>query len=496
MARLTQLLLKLNARFQDLNIFRRVLIVMFPLLVAAILILGMLIRWLEVYSIQNPYLWLFFVPFAFAFICAYLIARYTEKEIGAPIKLFIESAKEVARGNFDHQVNIHTTLEISQLSKIFNYMTVEVKRIHQININQIIREKIKTEAILRNIADGVMVVGPSLEVLLINEVMEDWFNYREKDIIGCSANFFFPDLKFFISQAFSEGDMDVTREEIELYPESSAIPMIVGAHASKVFDRKELVALVIVLRNITKEKDVDRLKTELVNIVAHELRSPLTSIAGFSEILKNPEIGDIKRREFTEIIHYESGRLAEMINKFLDISRIESGKTMVNKFSMDITTAITNVLNINLQLAQKRKITVKTYFPETIPMVLADPDLIEQVILNLFSNAVKYSPENSDITISLKVLETKVAVQIQDRGFGISKENQKHLFEKFFRAKDEKHVKETEGTGLGLAFVKEIIHQHDGTVHVESLEGKGSTFSFTLPIFQSEAQPLESAPVS
>ncbi|HNB08696.1 MAG TPA: HAMP domain-containing sensor histidine kinase, partial [bacterium] len=255
-----------------------------------------------------------------------------------------------------------------------------------------------------------------------------------------------------------------------------------GANASKVMDNDDLIALVIVLRNITKEKEIDRMKTELVNVVAHELRSPLTSIAGFSEIIKDPHLSEAIRKEYIDIIHYESGRLAEMISKFLDISRIESGKTVINKVPCDLTTVVDNTITANTPMAQKRSMHVSSTLPKWVPLVHADPDLIGQVVLNFFSNAVKYSPEGSEIKMRVAVADDTVIVEVSDNGYGISKENMKHLFQKFFRAKDEKHVKDVEGTGLGLAFVKEIIHQHNGTIHVESEVGKGSSFSFALPI--------------
>lgn len=471
---------------RSLSIFNRIFLIIFPVLLATIGIIEMIMRWMDNQGFAYDFFWVLLIPVAFSLIISYLTAKFTAQEISNPIKQFIESAKEIARGNFDHKVSVQSSEEIIQLSRIFNYMTLELKRIYQININEIIREKIKTEAILRNIADGVIVVSAMDEILLLNDIVEDWFNVKEKDVHGCSLAFFFPELKFLTAKTKQSQTNEIFKDEIELHTANTPSKIVLAAHASKVMDNFELIAIVIVLRNITKEKEVDKLKTELVHVVAHELRSPLTSIAGFSEILKDPELAAITKKEYIDIIHYESGRLAELINKFLDISRIESGQTPLTKIPVDIVTVISNVLAINAHLAIKKNIRVTTDFADSIPLVLVDPDLIGQVVLNLFSNAVKYSPERSDITVSIKSVKNSVVVQVRDTGFGISKENLNNLFQKFFRAKDDKNVKDVEGTGLGLAFVKEIIQQHDGRIGVESELGKGSLFYFTLPSYVPE----------
>lgn len=468
------------------------LIVVFPLLFLGALLIELIIENLAGGS-KLSFIWFVIIPLSFSVPIAFLIAMFGSQEISSPIKKLMVSAREIARGNFDHKVDVQTSEEMRQLSQIFNYMTIELKRINQININQIIREKIKTEAILRHIADGVIVVGPYDEILMINNVVEDWFNIKEHVVRGSSMAFLFPDLKFLVQETRSGNANELLKDEIEIHPANLPERIVLAAHASQVVDAQELIAIVIVLRNITLEKQVDQLKTELVHVVAHELRSPLTSIAGFSEIIKDPDLQSEVRKEYIDIIHYESGRLSELINRFLDISRIENGQTALTRVPVDIESVLVNVLSVHTPLAQKKNIRVKTRIDNSLPAVLADPDLIGQVALNLFSNAVKYSPEGSLITVDIRGGETEVHVQFIDTGYGISPENVRKLFHKFFRAKDDKHVKETEGTGLGLAFVKEIIHQHGGQVYVESELGKGSTFGFSLPTYSET--PEEKEPV-
>lgn len=473
---------RLDQRIRALSIPLRIFIITFPLLSGAVIALVYLDQWLVSGFSAAEYLpWL--SATVAGLIIAFFISRLAAYEMTSPIKELTRSVKEIARGNFDHKINIRTGQEVIQLSRIFNYMTVELKRLYQININQIIREKIKTEAILRNIADGVIVCGPAGDILLINDVVERWFGIREKNLIGFSISFLIPDAKFLVARVKEGAPSEVFQDEIDITPVDSHSKIVLGAHASKVMDEEEIIAIVIVLRNITREKEVDKMKTEILSVVAHELRSPLTSISGFSEFLKDPDLPTPSRKEYVDIINYEAARLTDMINKFLDVSRIESGQTVIHKSPIDVVTIISSILGINAHLAQKKGISVRTEFPENVPLVMADPDLIGQVILNLFSNALKYSRENTTVTITVDVeLPGEVTVVVKDQGFGISEDNMQHLFTKFFRAKDDKRVKSTEGTGLGLAFVREIVVQHNGRVNVTSEWGKGSVFSFTLPV--------------
>ncbi len=418
---------------------------------------------------------------AVAAVVVALGTRQIQHQIDVPIRRFIDSAKQIARGNFDHKIDVRASEGLDQLARIFNYMTIELKRITDLNINQIIREQIKTETILRNIADGVIVAGPFDEVLLVNNIVEKWFHIREKDILACSLTYFIPDLKPLLEEAKQAEPSAVIRQEIST-PEYAEQNLILAAHASKVMDDREVIGIVIVLRNVTKEKEVDRLKTELVSVVAHELRSPLTSIAGFSEVVaQQKDLSPARRQEYMEIIRTESARLSDLIDKFLNISRIESGQTPINLIPLELNSVVSGVLDIHKTQADQKNIRVEFEADPDVPPVLGDPDLLGQLVLNLFSNAVKYSPPETTIRIIVTRTGEAALVRIRDEGFGMSRDNQRRLFTKFFRAKDDKRLTDIDGTGLGLAFVKEIVIQHHGRITVDSTLGKGSVFTVYLP---------------
>jgi signal transduction histidine kinase len=221
--------------------------------------------------------------------------------------------------------------------------------------------------------------------------------------------------------------------------------------------------------------------------VSHELRTPLTSLRGFAELMLEREFEPEKRKKFLGIVHKEAVRLSELINDFLDLQRIESGRQTyqfgpVNLVQLvEETVALFRGGNLTHQLDIQR--------PGQLPEVLADADRIRQVLSNLVSNAVKFSPAGGLVRITMRQGDGVVEASISDQGIGIPAAAQEKLFQKFFRA-DNTETRKIGGTGLGLALVKQIIEAHSGRVWVQSVYGEGSTFSFTLPVAGSPTLPL------
>ena len=214
-------------------------------------------------------------------------------------------------------------------------------------------------------------------------------------------------------------------------------------------------------------------------MVAHEIKSPLTSIFGFSEMLEQMTPEDPQFREYARVIMTESERLTDFVNKFLDLSRLESGRTSVKKEQFDLVRLVNRVVESHQAVSARKNIQVMVNTDQENSDVYGDPGLIEQVVINLFSNALKYSPENSKTGLEVKDDGERVTVSVIDNGYGIPKEALNHIFDKFYRVTETDDVEEG-GSGLGLALVKEIIERHGGSMHVHSRLGVGSVFSFTL----------------
>lgn len=256
------------------------------------------------------------------------------------------------------------------------------------------------------------------------------------------------------------------------------------AHAeleSRVHERTtELAAANAALQNEVEERrKAEALKDELVATVSHELRTPLASLLGFAELMLDRDFEADQRREFLEIIHSESVRLTQLINDFLDLQRIESGRMKYRFVDVDLAQLLSEAASIYRLDSSSHRFSVLV--AEALPHAHADPDRIRQVMANLCSNAVKFSPEGGMVTIRAVHAGGMIQVSVQDEGIGIPEDVIPRLFQKFYRA-DNADTRKIGGTGLGLALIREIVTAHGGRVWAESTPGKGSTFSFTLPL--------------
>ncbi|MDX6403503.1 MAG: hypothetical protein QOH70_958 [Blastocatellia bacterium] len=236
------------------------------------------------------------------------------------------------------------------------------------------------------------------------------------------------------------------------------------------------------VRDVTQMKEFEQLKSDMISLMSHELRTPLTSINGFAELLVIDENIPEESREFLQIISNESQRMSRMIDTFLSVTQLErADKKEVTKIALRLDEVVREVLNTVQPLAKKKRIRLIEQPNGHIPPVAADKSLITQVLTRLMENAIKYSPERTAVTVSTLLEAEAVRVVVEDRGYGVPAESIDRIWEKFYRVARDGQEKDEESTGLGLAFVKEVVEQHSGLVAVESEVGRGSKFSFALP---------------
>lgn len=412
---------------------------------------------------------------------AIVISFAVARQLSRPINQLLEGSERIATQDFTYRLDEGRGDEFGILFQSYNRVAAELARYQQMNLSKIVGTRNKLESVVRQASDGFIVIEPNRSIFVMNDVFARWFGADANTAEGRSfldvLNHY--DLKQTIMRAFVEEDTHIPVQfSLDLVGEASET--VVKGTFVRVMSDNQLTAVMGVLRDVTREVAVDRMKTELVSIVAHELRSPLNTIRGFSELIKKG-LDTEETTEFAGIISSEADRLNAVITKFLDINRIESGRTDIRKVPFRMHELVNNVLKVNMPLAEARGMNVETEIPLSTTPIVGDPDLIGQVFLNLFSNAVKYSEPNKTVRIEVVEGSERMTVNVYDQGYGISESAKEKLFTKFFRAVDDERVRQHVGTGLGLAFIKEIVEKHDGEMGVESQLNVGSMFYFWLP---------------
>lgn len=242
------------------------------------------------------------------------------------------------------------------------------------------------------------------------------------------------------------------------------------------------LCLALVVKDLTLLKEYEQLKSDMISLMSHELRTPLTSINGFAELLTAETELSEQAREFVTIIANESQRLSRMINTFLTVTQLQrKDRQEVLKIPLRLDEVVRETIAGMQTVARKRRIRLVEQPTQRLPPVAADKSMITQAVRNLVSNAIKYSPERTTVTVTTSLEAEAVRLSVEDRGYGIPAEAKDRVWEKFYRVVREGQEKDEESTGLGLSFVREVVEQHGGSVDLESEVGRGSKFSFTLP---------------
>jgi signal transduction histidine kinase len=407
-----------------------------------------------------------------------LVAR----QFARPVTQLVAASERVAKQDFSVRLPEGRSDELGTLFSVHNRMAAELEAYQQLNINRIISERNKLEAVVRQASDGVLIVDAAQVVMMTNEMFASWFETSIDAAEGrlVADVFAHTELRRGIADALQSSDHAV-QVELHLQRTGEIRDTVLRGSIVRVVVDDRLAALAVIMRDVTKEVEVDRMKTELVSVVAHELRSPLGSMIGMSELIAEGELSREENMDFASRITAQAQNLNGVITKFLDLNRLEAGKTELRSIPFKMDDVVRSMLRVNMRLAEKKNITVQEQFPAKLHAAVGDPDLIGQAMLNLFSNAVKYSATGTTISVELTELTSALRFAVRDQGYGISASSQAKLFTKFFRATDDERISAETGTGLGLSFVREIVERHGGDVGVESRLNEGSTFWFTIP---------------
>jgi two-component system phosphate regulon sensor histidine kinase PhoR len=382
-------------------------------------------------------------------------------------------------------LTIERALEKKRLEEQAKRLQEETVR----NLLELNTEKKKLETIIHCLANGVMVTNKNLEVILHNPALLRLLDLSEEIPNPMPVSEIIRD------NALIETLHRIQRGEIveqklisqEIFLGSRVLRAISAPALAS--DRNVFWAVagaVTVLEDITPFKELDRMKTDFVNMVAHELRSPLVAIRQLNSVLAEGLAGPLqeKQQEFVEKGMKKIDALLGLIHDLLDVAKLEDGKLLQHAVPVDMGVMIEEMVTLMQPRAKKQGITL-SFSCENLRPITADPRNMEEILNNLLSNALNYSPDGGDVTVTAKGMGEFLEIAVSDSGVGIAPEELPKIFEKFYRVKHPK-TRQISGTGLGLSLVKGIVEAHHGTVEVESVPDKGSTFTIRLPMSKKE----------
>lgn len=413
-----------------------------------------------------------FLAIAIALVIAFVLSQGLIR----PIENMRQQAIRISEGVYNYPATIYSQDELGQLGMTINELATKVKETQ----GSIESQRQRLDGILKHMTDGVIGTDARGHVLLVNDRALHLLNIRQEQAHGQSI------IRLLnLSRVTSLGELLKQDTEILINQQDEA-HSIYKAEFSVI--RREtgfVTGLVCVLTDVTEQEKTEQERRDFVSNVSHELRTPLTSIKSYSEALADGAWLDASiAPEFLEVIQSESNRMIRMIANLLDLSKMDGGQITLNKDYVDLKRIVNHILD-RLQFTLENEGLNKSYrivkdFTLRDIYVDIDQDRITQVIDNLLNNAIKYSPEGGVVTVRIAEGVDQVTLSVTDKGLGIAKADSDRLFERFYRV-DKARSREQGGSGLGLAISKEVIELHGGRIWVESVEGEGSTFSFSLP---------------
>ena len=445
-------------------------------------------------------LYLLSIIFFFSITIAYFLVN----KVSQPLNQLTEYSKKLASHDFSSAVDIRSDDEIGLLADTMKSMATDLHEVfdrYEQAINDAIVELQNTlaylTAVIDNMADGLLVTDTEGIITHVNPALSFMFALRETDLIGKNSRDLFGHAISDIIEKTRKARNEIFTSEIELAHNRIGKAVATGIHKDTLQTEEKGIGSVILIRDITSEKEVDRMKTDFISTVSHELRTPLTSVRGFTEIIKkrleedifptfsvekNKKIyNGIKRiRENLDVILSEGERLTALINDVLDISKLEAGKVEWKMENLQMFDIIDRAWVATSSLFEQKNLEFTKVIEEKMPDVTGDKDRLIQVVINLFSNAVKFT-EKGFITCKVRQKDNEVQVSVIDTGIGIADTDQEKVFEKFRQAGDTLTNKPT-GTGLGLSICKQIVEYHGGRIWLDSEWGKGSNFTFSIPL--------------
>ncbi len=436
-----------------------------------------------------------------------LISFFLAKDLLKPIFALISGAQKVAKGDFSHSVKVDTEDEMSDLAGTFNDMVKSLRQYSDLQIDRLISEKTKTEAIVFSIADGIILTDNAGKIQLVNEKAamilslcgekpepstdpRPWLGKSLFDSIGKSSVQAVIREVFDLQQVNVAKDLSFTAPEVRHF-QATAEPVFRPGSAKK-------IGVVIAFHEVTLEREMDKLKETFLQSITHDLRNPLSSIMGFVKFIRDGVGGPVtdQQGKMLDTVQRAGGRLMSMVNDILDIAKFEAGQLEPRMEPVNVASQVEEIAALYESLARRKNISLDLIFPLGVDKatlsVKADASMIERVISNLAANALKFSPHDSSVRITVENLPDRVQISVEDHGPGIPDNYKEKIFDKFQQLATPSDTGKG-GTGLGLTICRYFVELHHGQIWVESKLNEGSKFIFWIP--KEPAASKESASV-
>lgn len=391
--------------------------------------------------------------------------------IANPIKELTKGIQAITNKNYEQRLHFSSEDEFGELASAFNSMAEKLNEYEHSNLAKILFEKSRIEAIINNLNDAVIGLDEKNKILFVNIVAIKMLNVKSEDLIGKYA----PDVALYndlLRTLLNEKDQN---KEIKIYADERE--SYFTKETLTVESNEKILGKVILLKNITRFHELDEAKTNFIATISHELKTPISAIKMSLKLLENEKVGILnpEQSQLLENIKSDSQRLLNITGELLDLTQVESGKISLNLQAVAPQNIIEYATSAIQFQAQQQNIEIEIQLSDKLPQVQADAEKSAWILVNLLTNAIRYSPENSKIIVSAIRQNGTVVFSVQDFGKGIAQEYLEKIFDKYFQTPDSQ-----KGTGLGLAIARQFIEAQNGQIWVESEIGKGSTFYFSL----------------
>lgn len=402
---------------------------------------------------------------------AWLITRVTTR----PIRELTKASREIASGEFSHKISVGTKDEAGQLAHAFNEMSSKLKEM----VATISDDKARLSGILDNMADGILLADTEGNITLTNNAARTLLNIGSKKTEGR------PLIEIVREYEFNDllNDCLKTMQEQITQFESSTSNRFLRVIAIPFVDNRPGGALFLI-QDLTEVRSLQTMRKELVGNISHEFRTPLAGIKAMVETLQDIAADDREAtKDFLSRIEVEVDRMTQLVSELTELSRIETGKAELVLESVDFNLLVEEAVAQLKPQTERQNLSVETSLAKDLPVISADRERLLQVIVNLIHNAIKFNLPGGSIKITTSSSENSIDVEVSDTGIGIAKNDLPHIFERFYKADKSRSG---QGSGIGLAVAKHVVESHGGEIRAQSEEGKGTTFTISLPLIKPE----------